>query len=770
MRIRGWAWIAACVVMAVRAPGGAAPPAPAAAAPPAPAAAAPPAPAAAALPAPADAAPPAPAAAALPAPADAALPAPAAAALSSQQIAVAALARAAALVRYLHPSDQAAALDWDAFLPTAIDRVLGARDPAALVTELRAVFAAVAPTAVFSMAGDPPALPAKPRGATHLVRWRRYGPGFPSPYPSFREGRDDEGNVAVSAVITAPLAHPGRCRAARVNAVIRRSPGGTVDLVLRALRPGQGEKVVLWPVTYSHVVLPGEVPPDTQEIELGLQLDGRASATLESLALTCAGGARIAIDPASPAWRRVGPTDLYTWRLARCATGRCPTLARNPRDRAFVAERDLLGAELGGGIRLDLPLAVWADAARTLPEVAGPPPAAPPSDPRTPRLASVAAAWGALAVFYPYFPDHGIAWTAALGPALAEAAGARDAAGLRVALRHLLAELHDGHAQLTDPATPPTGILPIAVRRFGDRIAVTGGDPDYLSGIARGSELVAIDGAPARAAYDRAADQVSAATDGLRAYLAATYLGAGERGAQRRVRLRGPDGAELERDLPLVSRARHDYGVRLQRPWPDTELAPGIFYVDFDDLAPESWAAALPDLVAARALIFDFRGYSTTGVAAVSHLIAHRIEQLTWQIPELPHPGGASYAPVRRPLYPSSPRLTAPVIALIDGQSVSTVETTLAMIRDHRLGVLVGEPTAGTNGLISHFTIPGGYAIRFTAIRLVDAAGATLHGRGIAPDLVVHPTLDGVRAGRDEVLEAGLAIAERVAAAVSVMP
>jgi C-terminal processing protease CtpA/Prc len=71
---------------------------------------------------------------------------------------------------------------------------------------------------------------------------------------------------------------------------------------------------------------------------------------------------------------------------------------------------------------------------------------------------------------------------------------------------------------------------------------------------------------------------------------------------------------------------------------------------------------------------------------------------------------------------------------------------------------------------IGHFTIPGAYAIRFTAIRLTDAGGATLHGRGIAPDVVVHPTLDGVRAGRDEILEAGLAAALRLAAAPARLP
>lgn len=688
-------------------------------------------------------------------------------ALSGPQVAgVAALARAAALVRYLHPSDQAAALDWDAFLPTAIDRVLRTRSPAALLAELRAVFAPVAPTARFTMAGDPAAPPPAPRGATHLARWRRYGFGATPPYPSFREGRDGEANVAFSEVITVPLADPGRCGRARVHAVVERKPEGTVDLVLRALRSDRDKKLMPWPVMNSddRVTFRDEVPPDTQEIELGLQLDGRASATLESLTLTCAGGVRVAIDPAAPAWRSVGPTDLYTWRIAPCATGRCATLARNPHDRTFVAKRDLLGADLGSGIRLDLPLAVWASAARTLPAVADPPRTAPPSDPRTLRLASVAAAWGALAVFYPYFEDQGIDWVAALGPALVEAAGARDAAGLRSVLCHLLAELHDGHARLSDPAMPPSGILPVAVRRFGDRVAVTGGAAAFLYGIAPGSELVAVDGVPALAAYDHAAEQVSAATDGLRAYLAATSLGSGEQDTRRRVRLRTPDGADLERELLLVSREAHDH-ARPQRPWSGIEIAPGVFYVDFDDLAPDTWAAVLPQLVTARALIFDFRGYSTTGLIAVSHLIAHRIEQLTWQIPELPHPDRPSYALVHRGLYPSSPRLAAPVVALVDGQSSSTVETTLAMIRDDHLGLLVGEPTAGASGLTSQVTIPGGYVIRFTAIRLVDAAGATLHGRGITPDVVVHPTLEGVRAGRDEILEAGLAAAQRLAAA-----
>src|SRR5262245_25732113 len=97
--------------------------------------------------------------------------------LSDQQVvALTALARAAAYVRYLHPSDQSASLDWDAFLPGAVRRVLEARDPSAVTAQLAQVFARIAPTARFYRQGRPPSIDEIPRGS-HLARWHRVGLG-----------------------------------------------------------------------------------------------------------------------------------------------------------------------------------------------------------------------------------------------------------------------------------------------------------------------------------------------------------------------------------------------------------------------------------------------------------------------------------------------------------------------------------------------------------------------------------------------------------------
>ena len=690
-------------------------------------------------------------------------------ALSPQELAnVAALARAAPLIRYLHPSDEAAGLDWDAFLPAAIERVRGAPDPAALLAELRALFAPIAPTAAFSSADSPAAVPVPtypPAGAMHLARWRRYGMAGTTPYPAFREGRDDETGFSMAQAIRVALpalGGSGHCGTAHLAGRIHRlGRAGAVNLVVRVMLAGQDEQHTPWPVRRDGAVAIDAVIPDgAQAIELAIEVDGRDGARLEALSLSCSGGAALAIDPASPAWHTVGPTDLYTWRTGPCAAGTCATLLRNPLDTAFEPARDVITADLGSGIRLELPIAVWSSAAHTLP-VASPAPAGPASGDPALRLAAVAAAWGTLSVFHPYLQDQRIDWSAALEPALAEAAAAGDDAETHVALRHLLAALRDGHASLRHPTEPfrnvlpgamyrllwklrdepsrTPGLLPIALRRFGDQIVVTGGTPDQRPRVPLGSRLIAIDGVPALAAYDSARREVSAGTDGLRDHLAAIRLGMGPAGSVRRVRLETPDGRLLTRALTLVSETGH--GVRPDRPWFGTPMAPGVFYVDFDALELLLWDIWRPTFVDACALIFDFRGYSTTGLAAVSNLIDRPVPQLTWQIPELPSPGGARYT-VRSPsLYPTKPRFTAPIIALVDGQSVSTVETILALIRDNHLGLLIGETSGGSSGLIGTFKIPGGDTIRFTAMRLVEPDGATLYGRGITPDRTVQPTL-----------------------------
>lgn len=308
-----------------------------------------------------------------------------------------------------------------------------------------------------------------------------------------------------------------------------------------------------------------------------------------------------------------------------------------------------------------------------------------------------------------------------------------------------------------------TGLLPLAFRRFGDKLVVIGGLPEYTKMIAPGAEVIAFDGVPALELYDRTARLVSAATDGWRAYLTEFNLGLGPPGTYRRLRVRNPDRSIVERLLPLVARDLYEGSIRDPRPKTGTEVAPGVYYVDFDTLSASAWSALLPTLQHARGLVFDFRGYLASGAfTSLAYMTDQPLLAPRMQIP-LVGPRGLQQPPAQWSIRPAQPHLTAPVAVLTDGQSMSAVETFLQIFRDNHLGYVVGEPSGGTNGDMNTFTVPGGFVVRFTGLRVVGADGTALQGRGIVPDQVVHPTLEGVRAGCDEILEAGIAVVQRLA-------
>jgi C-terminal processing protease CtpA/Prc len=64
-----------------------------------------------------------------------------------------------------------------------------------------------------------------------------------------------------------------------------------------------------------------------------------------------------------------------------------------------------------------------------------------------------------------------------------------------------------------------------------------------------------------------------------------------------------------------------------------------------------------------------------------------------------------------------------------------------------------GSQTAGADGNVSTLDLPGGIRTRLTGIGVYGPDGAETQRIGIVPDVEVHPTIDGIRAGRDELLE-----------------
>jgi C-terminal processing protease CtpA/Prc len=75
------------------------------------------------------------------------------------------------------------------------------------------------------------------------------------------------------------------------------------------------------------------------------------------------------------------------------------------------------------------------------------------------------------------------------------------------------------------------------------------------------------------------------------------------------------------------------------------------------------------------------------------------------------------------------------------------------MARDYGIGRLIGNPTAGTAGEISSFSLGNDYGFSWTTIKAVDKSGKEIYGQGIKPTVVNNMVTD-----KDETLLLGFEI------------
>jgi C-terminal processing protease CtpA/Prc len=81
----------------------------------------------------------------------------------------------------------------------------------------------------------------------------------------------------------------------------------------------------------------------------------------------------------------------------------------------------------------------------------------------------------------------------------------------------------------------------------------------------------------------------------------------------------------------------------------------------------------------------------------------------------------------------------------------------MGIVEYYKLGEIVGEATAGTNGNVNPFELPGGYTVSWTGMKVLKHDGSRHHAVGILPTIPASRTQAGVAAGRDEILDRGIA-------------
>jgi predicted acylesterase/phospholipase RssA len=104
-------------------------------------------------------------------------------------------------------------------------------------------------------------------------------------------------------------------------------------------------------------------------------------------------------------------------------------------------------------------------------------------------------------------------------------------------------------------------------------------------------------------------------------------------------------------------------------------------------------------------------------------------------------------------------------VFLTDANALSWGDTFLHIVESNKLSEIVGEPTAGTTGSSTGFTVPGGYEIAWTGMKLLKYYGTQMHGIGVLPTVAASRTRAGVAADEDMKIPLGVVATDLAAGA-----
>jgi hypothetical protein len=372
------------------------------------------------------------------------------------------------------------------------------------------------------------------------------------------------------------------------------------------------------------------------------------------------------------------------------------------------------------------------------------------------RLATIIVAWNNFQHFYPYFEEVGVDWPAQLPIFLQEMVEVNNGEGTYEVMRKMLAGLEDSHIAYFWDFSQPLRKLPITIKYIEGKLIVISSE---INEINPGDILIKMDDGEALTEFQRIMNQSSGSRQKKEQAASYFMLTTFDKFETEMTLIR--KGKTIKITIPYDPITMNRNTSPYQTTTELMELEPNIYYLN--PMHPFDWndEAFLSKLIHAKGIIVEMRGYTGDISPFISRLSENKLEGprlLELQVIRPDHDPTNPYKESRWHFEPIKPNIKAKVVFLTDANAISRAETIMGIVEHYKLGEIVGEPTAGTNGTVAELTLPGGMFLYWTGLKVIKHDGSQHHNIGIQPTIPVERTLQGVMEGRDEQLEAALKV------------
>lgn len=383
------------------------------------------------------------------------------------------------------------------------------------------------------------------------------------------------------------------------------------------------------------------------------------------------------------------------------------------------------------------------------------------------RLLGLFRFWNVIHHFFPYKRLMDRDWDSALTEFIPKFEEARDARAYALVMAEIATLTQDSHVSIRNNisfdrflgiAQPPLRVqminrLPVVTQVFSE-------DKDQSNGLMVGDIILKVDGLPASERMSQLKPYLPSSTPQWLDHLLTVYLLRGDDLTSVEVQASGKNGVIKTVRLTRTKESTPAIHYRGARSGEVVRILPGnIGYVDLDRLRIFEVDAMWVRLNGTKGIVFDMRGYPNGTIWTFGPRLNVNKAKYIARFNQPLVPGGESSRDLlAREFYSKISTTEQPLyrgrtVMLMDERSVSQSEYTGQYLKEANGTTFIGSPTCGATGDVTNMTMPGGSLIRFTGQSVVYVDGRQIQRVGLIPDILVNPTLDGVRAGQDEVLD-----------------
>ncbi|SHL19569.1 C-terminal processing protease CtpA/Prc, contains a PDZ domain [Chitinophaga jiangningensis] len=730
---------------------------------------------------------------------------------------LAAFAKMYGYIRYFHPSDEASSISWENFANYGSLEVMKAGNTQELVTTLNRLFNPIAPAAVI-YSGQEPSLPSitpPDKAGYRTIAWQHEGVGILNSrnkggiYKSQRVNRPVEALTAnqgwcmvmqtidANAYRDCEFRYSGRMKVLSDNAC----KGQLWFRVDNPSRTGFFDNMNSRPVVsdqWQTYTISGRINKDADNLAFGAMIINDGKVLVDDIKLEVKKGDNWVEVPVPNGdfeeysnnqpgkWQAGKQLDGYNYQTERAdvSSGKAALVFSSPKKiinttRAkplydgYPGPGEYTRVQLSAAINCAFPLTLYGTDLHTYPagdsislkklqqELNTTYSKGQTADLPGIRFSAVVITWNIFKHFFAYWEDASATPEQILRNSLKSAATDKSGDDFMITLRKMLAPLNDGHIWVYGggmPGKTPVGV----VLAFAEGKAVIAKliDTTLADRLMPGDIITHVDGEPVDSVVTR---------------LTALFSGSRQLNEKRAAELllSGVPESAVKLDLlrnntsltATVTRSTtpQAYSAATRKTYPMGWIKPGVYYINLDQEPLDSINPHLHEIAGAKALVCDLRGYPNSNHELLRHMLTKKEKRNWMYVPRITKPDQAevTYRALGWNLTPLKPHISGKVFFLTDGGAISYAESYLGYVKDEKLGTIIGGATAGTNGNINTVALPGGFMFSFTGMLVKNHDGSKHHLKGIVPDVPVSPTVAGLAAGRDEVLDKALELAEK---------